>query len=418
MQELKSLTHWSWFMLDDEYFLEVKRRVYSALDDSIMQKGVQRGMASFLSNLTENLGHEHVLQLAGEVKEFKRHSISNMAELLKQAVDSIQRNGVAAYIAKDKDDAKSIIKKLTDDDRIIVKSKSMVAEEIGLRNYLISLGKEVWETDLGEFIIQLRGDKPAQMVAPSLHVPREEVARLLSDFFKVDFGKDDLKGMVDAVRNFLREKIAKADTGITGANAISAREGALLTVENEGNIRLTMTLPKKHIVLSSIEKIVPTTTDALKVCLAQSYYAGYTKPTYISLTSTPSGTGDIEKVMVRPAQGSREMHVVLLDNGRSLASSSEFSDMLRCIKCGACQMVCPSYAVMGPSWGGKVYTAAIGLVWTAITESIDEAESLSYFCLSCDACNEVCPVGIDVSGLIKTLRKKGSSNLMNAEGLG
>ncbi|MEM3684444.1 MAG: LUD domain-containing protein [Conexivisphaerales archaeon] len=403
--------------MDDE-FLKVKRRVYSALDDSTMQKGVQRGMASFFSNLKENLGHEHVIRLAGEVKECKELSVSNVSEMLKQAVDSIQSNGVAVYVARDKDDAKSIIGKLTEDDRIIVKSKSMVAEEIGLRNYLISLGKEVWETDLGEFIIQLKGDKPAQMIAPSLHVPREEVARLLSDFFKTDFSKDDLQGMVNAVRQFLRDKIAAADVGITGANAISAREGTILTVENEGNIRLTMTLPRKHIVLSSIEKIVPTTTDALKICLAQSYFAGYTKPTYISLTSTPSGTGDIEKVMVRPAQGSREMHVVLLDNGRTLAAGSEFSDALRCIKCGACQMVCPSYAVMGPSWGGKVYTAAIGLVWTAITESVDEAESLSYFCLSCNACNEVCPVAIDVGGLISKLRSSSSSKLIKESGLG
>ncbi len=394
--------------MDDE-FSKIKSRLYLALDDFVMQKGIQRGMASFFSNLNSILTDKDVLRLSEEVERIK--SSVDTEKLVKQAMDSMQRNGVNVFFARNREEALSQLKKLTDDDKLIVKSKSMVAEEIGLREYLISSGKEVWETDFGEFIIQLKHDKPAQMVAPSLHVPREEVAELLSRFFKTDFDKDDLQGMVNAVRLFLREKIAKADSGITGANAISAKEGTIVTVENEGNIRLTMTMPRKHIVLSSIEKVVPTTLDAVKVALAQSYFAGYTKPTYISLTSTPSGTGDIEKVMVRPAQGSKEMHVILLDNGRLAAMKSPFSEVLKCIKCGACQMVCPTYSVCGPAWGGDVYTSAIGLIWTAITESSEKAANLSYFCLGCDACNEVCPVSIDISGMISSLKQKGSSKV-------
>jgi len=391
--------------MDDE-FIRTKGKIYSALRNPTMQKGIQRGMASFFSNLNFNLNDKDILNLSDEVERIK--SSADIERLVKQAVDSIQRNGVDVFLAKNKEEALSQVKRLTDDDRLIVKSKSMVAEEIGLRDYLISQGKEVWETDLGEFIIQLKRDRPAQMVAPSLHIPREEVASLLSEFFKMNFDKDDLQGMVDVVRRFLREKIAKADAGITGANAISAKEGTIVTVENEGNIRLTMTLPKKHIVLSSIEKVVPSTLDAVKVSLAQSYFAGYTKPTYISLTSTPSGTGDIEKVMVRPAQGSKEMHVILLDNGRMSAINTPFSGVLRCIKCGACQMVCPTFSVCGPAWGGDVYTSAIGLIWTAITEGMDKSENLSYFCLGCNACNEVCPVSIDISGMISKLKERAS----------
>lgn len=394
--------------MDDE-FARTKARVYLALNDSVMQNGIRRGMRSFFSNLNSNLIDKDVLKLSEEVEKIKISA--DIEKLVNQAIDSMQRNGVDVFFAKNKEEALDQIKRLTDDDKLIVKSKSMVAEEIGLREYLISLGKEVWETDLGEFIIQLRHDRPAQMVAPSLHVPREEVAELLSRFFKTNFDENDLQGMVNAVRLFLREKIAKADAGITGANAISAKEGTIITVENEGNIRLTMTMPRKHIVLSSTEKVVPSTLDAVKVALAQSYFAGYTKPTYISLTSTPSGTGDIEKVMVRPAQGSKEMHVILLDNGRLAAMNSQYSEVLKCIKCGACQMVCPTYSVCGPAWGGNVYTSAIGLIWTAVTESAEEAANLSYFCLGCDACNEVCPVSIDISGMISALKQKGSSSV-------
>src|SRR5579875_3324516 len=380
----------------DDDFSRTKARVYLALKDSVMQNGIQRGMASFFSNLNLNLADEEVVKISDEVEETK--SSADIQGLVKQAIDSMQRNGVDVFSARNKEEALGQLKKLTDEDKLIVKSKSMVAEEVG-------------ETDLGEFIIQLKHDKPAQMVAPSLHVPREEVAALLSKFFKTNFDKDDLQGMVNAVRLFLREKIAKADAGITGANAISAKEGTIVTVENEGNIRLTMTMPRKHIVLTSIEKVVPSTLDAVKVALAQSYFAGYTKPTYISLTSTPSGTGDIEKVMVRPAQGSKEMHVILLDNGRLSALNSPFSNALKCIKCGACQMVCPTYSVCGPAWGGDVYTSAIGLIWTAITDSAEKAANLSYFCLGCDACNEVCPVSIDISGMISALKQKGSSKV-------
>lgn len=394
-------------------FKKVKERVYDALENSEMQTGINRGMDSFQSKIPKIRSKNDVQQLRSRVKAIKSYSSRNLNELLNQVREAFQNNGVAVYIEKTKSDALSRFERLTEGDRLIVKSKSLVSEEIGLRDFLTSRGKEVWETDLGEFIIQLRGERPSQMIAPSLHVPREAVARLFEQKFGRRFQSDDLQSMVSAAREFLREKLEKADVGITGANAISANEGTVVTVENEGNVRLTMTLPKKHIVCTSVEKVVPTTIDAVSVALTQSHFAGSDKPTYISLTSTPSGTGDIEKVIVRPAQGSKEMSVVLVDNGRLDASGGELSDALRCIKCGACQMVCPTYSVAGPAWGGPTYTSAIGLVWTAITGEPEESEYLSYFCLGCDACNEICPVEIDISRLISRLRAKGTGNIVS-----
>ncbi|MEM3186603.1 MAG: LUD domain-containing protein [Conexivisphaerales archaeon] len=385
-------------------FIEVKKAMYSALEDTYMRTGVGRGMENYAEKYEGIFSREDVQQLKREVSELRRHVLKNIEQLYKQAIESLTKNGVYAYYAKTRQDALSILDKIIQPHELVVKSKSLVGEEIGVRDFLRLRGNEVWETDLGEFIIQLKNEKPAQMVAPALHVPREEVAALFEKQFNKKFSPDDLEGMVATARNFLRDKIARADTGITGANAISAREGTVVTVENEGNIRLTMTMPRKHVVLSSVEKVYPNTVDCVKAALTQSYFAGYDKPTYVSLTSTPSGTGDIEKVMVRPAQGSKEMYVILLDNGRLDAASSFLSDGLRCIKCGACQLVCPVFSVDGPAWGGDTYTAAIGIVWTAIVEGVDSAKPLSYFCLSCNACNEVCPADIDISGTIRLLK--------------
>lgn len=391
-------------------FLQAKERVYGSLKDQTMQAGVQRGMDSFLQNIKAVRSKVEAKSVAEEICSLRKENLHRLPELVKEALDSLQRNGVQTFLAKGKEDALQKLGEWLQDEKLIVKSKSMVGEELGLRRFLQSKGKEVWETDLGEFIIQLKGDRPAQMVAPSLHVPREEVAELFSKFFQISFENDQLEEMVAAAREFLREKILHAEAGITGANAISAAEGTVVTVENEGNLRLTMTLPRKHIVLSSVEKVVPDTIDAVRVALAQSYYAGYTKPTYISLTSTPSGTGDIEKTMVRPAQGSKEMYVMLVDNGRFDALQTQFMEALKCIKCGACQMVCPTFALAGPAWGGEVYSSAIGLIWTLITEGAESIEEMSYFCTGCGACNDICPVRIDVRGLIWEMKRMASRN--------
>ncbi|MGA1975113.1 MAG: lactate utilization protein B [Conexivisphaerales archaeon] len=393
-------------------FLEVKKEMYQALGDKAMRTGISRGMDSYVKNYDKVKDRADVVQLRTEVKSVKDYDVKRMEELYKQAMEALQANGVLAYYANTKQDALDIIYKLVGTGKVVVKSKSMVTEEIGIRHYLQERGNEVWETDLGELIIQFRGEKPAHMISPALHVPREAVAEIFKEKFGKTFDPNDLPTMVAAAREFLRTKLLAAQVGITGINAISAADGTVVTVENEANIRLTSSLPPVNIVVGGIEKVVPTTLDAVKTALLQGYYGGSPVPTYVNLSAGPSGTRDIEKTLVRPAQGSKEMHVVLVNNGRLEALKTPLWDALRCIRCGACQLVCPTFAVDGPTWGGSTYTAAVGLLWTAITEGRDAAEPLTYFCLECDACNEICPVQINISGNIRWIKKESTEALL------
>jgi len=393
-------------------FMEVKKEMYDALGDKAMRTGVARGMDSYAANYDKVKNRPDVVQLRAEVKAIKDGGVKRMEELYKQAMEALQANGVASYYANTRQDALDIVYKLVGTGKIIVKSKSMVTEEIGLRPYLQEKGNEVWETDLGELIIQFRGEKPAHMISPALHVPREAVAEIFKEKFGKTFDPNDLPAMVAAAREFLRTKLLNAQVGITGINALSAADGTVVTVENESNIRLTGALPPINIVVGGIEKVVPTTLDAVKTALLQGYYGGSPVPTYVNLSAGPSGTRDIEKTLVRPAQGSKEMHVVLVNNGRLEAAKTHLWDALRCIRCGACQLVCPTYSVDGPTWGGPTFTAAVGLLWTAITEGRAVADPLTYFCLECDACNEICPVQINISGNIRLIKKASSSELL------
>jgi L-lactate dehydrogenase complex protein LldG len=393
-------------------FLEVKKEMYDALGDKAMRTGVARGMDSYVKNYDKVKERADVVQLRSEVKAIKDAEVDRMEELYKQAMEALEANGVPSYYANTKQEALDIVSKLVGTGKIVVKSKSMVTEEIGLRRYLQERGNEVWETDLGELIIQFRGEKPAHMISPALHVPREAVAQTFKEKFGRTFDPNDLPAMVAAAREFLRNKLLNAQVGITGINALSAADGTVVSVENEANVRLTGALPPVNLVVGGIEKVVPTTMDAVKTALLQGYYGGSPVPTYVNLSAGPSGTRDIEKTMVRPAQGSKEMHVILVNNGRLEARKTHLRDALRCIRCGACQLVCPTFAVDGPTWGGPTYTAAVGLLWTAITEGREEADPLTYFCLACDACNEICPVSIDISGCIGWIKMESSAELL------
>ena len=394
-------------------FLDVKKEMYEALGDKPMRTGIARGMDSFVKSYDKVKDRSDVVQLRTEVKSIKDEDVKRMEELYRQAMEALQANGVPSYYANTKQDALDIVSKLVGAGKVVVKSKSMVSEEIGLRHYLQERGNEVWETDLGELIIQFRGEKPAHMISPALHVPREAVAEIFKEKFGRTFDPNDLPAMVAAAREFLRTKLLNAQVGITGINAISAADGTIVTVENEANVRLTSSLPPMNIVVGGIEKVVPSTLDAVKTALLQGYYGGSPIPTYVNLSAGPSGTRDIEKTMVRPAQGSKEMHVVLVNNGRLEALKTPLWDALRCIRCGACQLVCPTYSVDGPTWGGPTYTAAVGLLWTAITEGREAADPLTYFCLECDACNEICPVQINISGNIRWIKKEATTELLN-----
>jgi iron-sulfur cluster protein len=389
-------------------FKSYKKEIMDAAHDDRLRLALSRAVMSFRSNVKNALEKfPHTVDLAEEVLKIKEKAIPEMEKLTRQAIAAIEENKGKGYIAKTAAEALDIISGLVGTKKLIVKGKSMTGEEIGLREHLEAKGNEVYETDLGEFIIQKLGDRPMHITSPAIHVPREDVARLFSRVLGTEIAPDaEIADMVAAARAYLRDKFFRADIGISGANCVAAETGTLVIIENEGNIRLATSAPPVHIALVGMEKLVPTLSDALKVAEVTWRYANYTVPSYVSLVSGPSKTGDIEKVTTYGVHGPRELHVIFLDGGRTkLARYPKLSQALYCLRCGGCLYECPVFAVTAGHFGDK-YFAGIGAVWAAIVnEDLEKAASIAYTCLTCGRCRQRCPVKIDVPEMILELRK-------------
>jgi L-lactate dehydrogenase complex protein LldG len=379
-----------------------------AAHDDRLRLALSRAIESFRANINDALKKfPHSIDMAEEVREIKRKAIGDMEKLAQQASEVIEENKGRAYIAKTADEALSIISNLVGTGKLVVKGKSMTSEEIGLREYLEERGNEVYETDLGEFIIQQIGSRPMHILSPAIHVPREDVARLFSKVIGQEISPEsEIAEMVAAAREFLRDKFFRADIGMSGANVVAAETGTLFLIENEGNIRLATGAPPVHIALVGMEKLVPTLNDAYKVSEVTWRYANYTVPSYVSLVSGPSKTGDIEKVTTYGAHGPKEFHVIFLDGGRTeLARHPVLRQALYCLRCGGCLYECPVFAVTAGHFGDK-YFAGIGAVWAAIiSKDMEKAASIAYNCLTCGRCRQRCPVKIDVPEMIIELRR-------------
>ncbi|MBI2859596.1 MAG: lactate utilization protein [Chloroflexi bacterium] len=388
-------------------FSEYKKEIMDAAHNERIRLALSRAIASYRANTSSALGKfPHTIKLAEEVKEIKVRAISEMDKLVQQAAEAIESNHGKAYIARTASEALKIIGNLVGKGKLIVKGKSMTGEEIGLREHLEEMGNEVYETDLGEFIIQKLHSRPMHIVSPSIHVPREDVAELLSRITGETLPKDDIARMVATARELLREKYVQADIGMSGSNVVAADTGTLFIIENEGNVRLSTGLPPIHIALVGMEKLVPTFGDACKVTEVTFRYANYTVPSYVSLISGPSKTGDIEKVTTYGAHGPRELHVVFLDAGRTqLSKNPILRQALYCLRCGGCLYECPVFAVTAGHFGDKCF-AGIGAVWAAaISQDIEKAAAITYNCLTCGRCKVRCPMAIDTPAMILELRR-------------
>jgi L-lactate dehydrogenase complex protein LldF len=286
----------------------------------------------------------------------------------------------------------------------------MVSEEIGLNEYLNTLGIEVVETDLGEYIIQLAGEKPSHIIAPAIHKSKEEVALLFQKTLGISHDADISK-LTQVARHKLREKFFQADIGITGANFAIAETGTIVLVENEGNIRFTTSLPPVHIVLMGLEKVIPTLDDLdVFLQLLPRSATGQKLPSYVSLITGPRK--EYEK------DGPEEFHLILLDNGRSrILSDPALRESLYCLRCGACLNVCPVYQKVGGHTYGSVYPGPIGSVITPPLIGFYRARSLPYASTLCGACRDICPVKIDIPHMLLKLRQdlthKWNKNLIN-----
>lgn len=388
-------------------FVEYAKSLNTACEDTNIRTALTRSVDAYRNTVAETLERfPHTPALAEEVRELKCQSMANLDQLLETAMASVERNKGKAFYAKDHQAALEIALGIIGTNKTIVKGKSMLGEELHLREYLEDNGNEVWETDLGEFILQLRKERPMHILSPSIHVPREQVAEVFSKFF----GKEvppDIAEEVKVVREFMREKYFTADIGISGANVVAADTGAMVIIENEGNVRLATGAPPVHIVIVGVEKLVPTFQDAMKVAEVTWRYAQYGIPGYVNIVSGPSKTGDIEKVTTYGAHGPKEFYVIFVDSGRSeMAKQEQFSEALNCLRCGGCMYECPVFQVTAGHFG-HIYMGGIGTVWTAfVSGGMEKAAPMAYSCLRCGRCVERCPMSINVPGMVGELRKR------------
>ena len=319
-------------------------------------------------------------------------------DLIAEFTRNAEAAGATVYLARTAADANRYITSLAKERgvRKLVKSKSMASEETHLNRALEAAGVEALETDLGEWIIQLAGQRPSHMVMPAIHMFRDEVAEL---FGKVtgQVEADDIPHLVQVAREQLRQGYFEADMGISGANMAIAETGGIALITNEGNARLATTLPKIHVALVGLEKLVPTLEDATNVMrILPRNATGQLLTSYVTWIRGAVPCGDEDK----------ELHIVLLDNGRSaLAESPQCRDALRCVKCGACANVCPVYQTVGGHVFGHIYISAIGVILTAFYHGLENAADLVKACIGCRACVTVCPSAIDLEGIILHLRE-------------
>lgn len=326
------------------------------------------------------------------------HTLAHLDTYLARFSDAVEAAGGHVHFAADAAEANAVILGIArrHDARRIIKSKSMVTEEIHLNQALESDGREVVETDLGEFIIQLAEQTPSHIIAPAIHMTASDIGRLFADRLGGDL-TDDPATLNAIARDHLRRVFLSADMGISGVNFGAADTGSICTVTNEGNGRLTTTAPAVHVAVMGMERVVPTTSDMMQMVevLARSG-TGQRLSVYTNVITGPRRPGDPD--------GPDELHVVILDNGRSRTLAGETAEILGCIRCGACLNVCPVYRAVGGHAYGGVYPGPIGSVLHPASEGIDPWAELPYASTLCGACKEVCPIRIDIPRMLLHLR--------------
>lgn len=379
--------------------------LWDASTDEFIRVALSRAVESFRQNRADAFKlYPGVVEKAKKLIEVKDYSLLHIDELAKQVKDRVEDLHGNCFIAQTCEDAMEYIGDQVKPGDVVVKSKSITSEELHLNPNLEKLGCKVYETDLGEFIVQKLGSRPMHILSPAIHVPREKVAELFSSVM----GKPmppDIPTLVTAAKEFLRDRFIEARIGMSGANAIAAETGTVFIIENEGNARLATGLPEKHIVVSGLEKIVPTLQDGMTVVEVTSRYANYKAPSYVSLISGPSKTGDIEKTTVYGAHGPKELHVVLLDNHRrEMIQDPVYRQSLRCLRCGACLYECTIYPLVA-GYYGYLYMGGIGAIFTKyLIGGMENAAPIAYTCTLCNRCKQSCPMEIDVPEMVLKLR--------------
>jgi len=334
-------------------------------------------------------------------RDVKSHALTNLDQYLEQAETQLLANGAKVHWAETAQDAQKLLESIVLDHNIssVVKAKSMLSEELGINEHLEKLGVLVRETDLGEYIIQILGDRPSHIVGPAIHLSLEDCQRLFHEKFGTPIdGKPEF--LAAAARKVLREEFLAADMGISGGNFLVAETGTVALIENEGNIRLSTSLPRVHVALVGIEKIVPRLEDVSGfVQLTSRAATGQPIGNFFSLIQGPKRDADID--------GPEEVHVILVDNGRTrLLADDKAWESLRCVRCGACMNICPVYRQTGGHPYGWTYPGPIGAIIAPGMLGLEEAMPLPYTSTLCGACVDVCPVRIPIPELLVHWREK------------
>jgi L-lactate dehydrogenase complex protein LldF len=382
-----------------------KSNAKAALGNTNLQRAplnAQNGLAVKRGRAVELLPEFPLL--TEQAREIKNHTLTHLDLYLEAYESKVTESGGHVHWAPTPEDARRIVLDICKQAgaKLVTKGKSMVAEEVAINAALEKAGVEVAETDLGEYIIQIRNEAPSHIIAPAIHLTREQVE---ADFRRVhkDLPKErsltEPAELVAEARQMLRQKFIEADVGITGANFLIAETGTSVIVTNEGNGDLTQLLPRVHIVLASIEKIVPTLSDvsAIVRVLARSA-TGQDISVYTTFSTGPRRPGDPD--------GPEEYHVILLDNGRSEMLGTEFQDMLRCIRCGACMNHCPVYGNIGGHAYGWVYPGPMGAVLTPQLIGVHQAGHLPNASTFCGRCEAVCPMKIPLPKMMRHWRER------------
>lgn len=380
--------------------LAFKQRVDQQIHNEIMRKAVIKAQETIGANrqkMVEELGHwEEWRDLA---KQIRNHVLANLDAYLYQLSEKVIENGGKVYFAETAEEATAYIRQVAREKQAkkVVKSKSMVTEEIGLNDVLEQDGIKVVETDLGEYLLQIVGDKPSHIVVPAIHKDRKQIRKDLQE--KLGYQGDETpEAMTLFIREVIRKDFMQADIGISGCNFAVAETGSVCLVTNEGNLRLATTVPKTHIAVMGMERLAPTfeEVDVLITMLARSA-VGAKLTGYNTWLTGPRLAGETD--------GPEDFHLVIVDNGRSKILESEFKEVLRCIRCGACLNTCPAYRQIGGHGYGSIYPGPIGAVISPLLGGYKEFKELPYACSLCTACNSVCPVKIPLAQLILTHRE-------------
>lgn len=379
-----------------------RTRAHDALGDPQLRGNFRRAMDSLMTKRAAAFSDpEEREDLRSLGNAIRARALSKLPELLEQLDRNLTRNGVQVHWAETIEEANAIVLGIVNahSARQVIKGKSMVSEEMEMNDFLGERGVECLEADMGEYIVQMDHEKPSHIIMPAIHKNAGQVGKLFHEKLGVDY-TTDVDQLIQIGRRVLRQKFFEADIGVSGVNFAVAETGTLLLVENEGNGRMVTGVPPVHIAVTGIEKVVENLRDTVPLLSLLTRSAlGIPITTYVNMISGPRQPGELD--------GPQEVHLVLLDNGRSQAfADSELRQTLNCIRCGACMNHCPVYTRIGGHAYGEVYPGPIGKIITPHLVGLAKVPDHPSASSLCGACGEVCPVKIPIPALLRRLREE------------